>query len=191
LNTGRARARRAAPSAPHVAATSGQALAVAALLLVGDFVPSLLSPLSGAISDRFDRKHVVVVCELVQGAALLVLAVALPPLPVLLLLVAVRAVAGQMFQPASRAVIPALVAEKDLETANSTLGFGTNGAQALGPLVAAALLPLIGVSGILLAPPIAASAPACRRHSPARRSNHPAAATRPARRPHPRVRAVA
>lgn len=134
----------------HVAATSGQALAVAALLLVGDFVPSLLSPLSGAISDRFDRKHVMVVCELVQGVVLLAIALTLPPLPVLLLLVAVRAVAGQVFQPASRAGIPALVAEKDLATANSTLGFGTNGAEALGPLVAAALLPLIGVPGVLL-----------------------------------------
>jgi MFS family permease len=134
----------------HVAATSGQALAVAALLLVGDFVPSLLSPLSGAISDRFDRKRVMVVCEFVQGAAVLAIALTLPALPVLLLLVAVRALAGQVFQPASRAAIPALVAEKDLETANSTLGLGTNGAEALGPLLAAALLPLIGVTGVLL-----------------------------------------
>ncbi len=91
-----------------------------------------------------------IVCELVQGAALLVIALTLPPLPVLLLLVAVRAVAGQVFQPAARAGIPALVAEKDLATANSTLGFGTNGAEALGPLLAAALLPLIGVPGVLL-----------------------------------------
>jgi hypothetical protein len=59
-------------------------------------------------------------------------------------------VVGQVFQPASRAGIPALVAEPDLETANSTLGFGTNGAEALGPLAAAALLPLIGVRGVLL-----------------------------------------
>ena len=37
--------------------------------------------------------------------------------------------------------------------------------------------------------PIAASTPARGRHSAALRSDHPAAATRPARRPHPRVRA--
>jgi hypothetical protein len=37
--------------------------------------------------------------------------------------------------------------------------------------------------------PIVASTPARRRHSPALRSNHPAAATKPARRPHTRVRA--
>lgn len=138
----------------YVAATSGQALAVAALLLVGDFVPSLLAPLTGAISDRFDRRTVMIVCELVQGAVLLAIAVlimtTLPPLPLLLLLVAVRAVAGQVFQPASRAAVPALVAKRDLETANATMGFGTNGAEALGPLVAAALLPFVGVAGVLL-----------------------------------------
>jgi MFS family permease len=134
----------------HVAATSGQAIAVAALLFVGDLVPSALSPLSGAIGDRFDRKRVMITCELVQGAVLLAIALTLPALPLLLGLVAVRAVVGQVFQPASRAGIPALVAEPDLETANSTLGFGTNGAEALGPLAAAALLPSIGVRGVLL-----------------------------------------
>jgi len=134
----------------HVAATSGEAIAVAALLLVGDFVPSLFAPLAGAIGDRFDRRKVMIVCELVQGAALLAIALTLPPLPLLLLLVGVRAVAGQVFQPASRAAVPALVGRRDLETANATMGFGTNGAEALGPLVAAALLPFVGISGVLL-----------------------------------------
>ena len=134
----------------HVSATTGQALAVAALLLVGDFAPALLSPLSGAVSDRFDRRRVMIVSELVQGAVLVEIAVSLPPLPLLLVLVGVRALAGQVFQPASRAAIPALVPGRDLQAANSTLGFGTNGAEAIGPLLAAALFPIAGVRGVLL-----------------------------------------
>lgn len=134
----------------HVAATTGQALAVAALLLVGDLAPALFSPLSGAISDRFDRRRVMIVCEIVQGALLVVIAVTLPPLPLLLVLVGVRALAGQVFGPASRAAVPALVPARDLPAANSTLGFGTNGAEAIGPLLAAALLPIAGVRGVLL-----------------------------------------
>jgi MFS family permease len=134
----------------HVAATTGQALAVAALLLVGDFAPALLSPLSGAISDRFDRRRVMIVCELVQAALLVAVATTLPPLEFLLVLVGMRALAGQVFQPASRASIPALVPGRDLESANSTLGFGANGAEAIGPLLAAAMLPLLGVRGVLL-----------------------------------------
>ncbi len=134
----------------HVAQTTGQALAVAALLLVGDFAPALLSPISGALSDRFDRRRLMIACELVQCAVLVGIAFMLPALPLLLVLVGIRALAGQTFQPAARAAIPALVPGKDLEAANSTLGFGTNGAEAIGPLLAAALLPLIGIQGVLL-----------------------------------------
>jgi MFS family permease len=134
----------------HVADTAGAALAVSLLLLVGDFAPSLLSPLTGAISDRFDRKHVMIVCELAQGTLLLLIALTLPPLPLLLALVALRSTIGQTFQPASRAAIPALVDDRDLAAANSTIGFSTNGAEAIGPFIAAALFPLIGVRGILL-----------------------------------------
>jgi MFS family permease len=134
-----------------VAQSTGQALAVAALLLAGDFVPALLSPLTGAVGDRFDRRRVMIVCELVQAGLLAVIAVGLPPLPVLLGLVAARALTGAVFQAASRAALPALVPDRDLGRANSWLGFGTNGAEVIGPLLAAALLPLIGIRGVLLA----------------------------------------
>ncbi|RNL86788.1 MFS transporter [Halostreptopolyspora alba] len=133
-----------------VADSTGQALAVSVLLLVGDFAPALLGPITGAVSDRFDLRRVMVACEVAQGAALLLIALTLPPLPLLLLLVAARAVAGQVFLPASRAAVPALVRGRELESANSTVGFGTNGAEALGPLVAAALFPFIGVPGVLI-----------------------------------------
>ena len=68
----------------------------------------------------------------------------------LLVLVGVRAVAGQVFAPASRAAVPALVAGRDLETANATVGCGANGAEAVGPLLAAAMLLFLGVPGVLL-----------------------------------------
>lgn len=134
----------------YLAEDTGQAFAVAALLLVGDFAPALLGPLTGVLSDRFDLRRLMILCELVRAAAVLVIALALPPLPVLLGLVALRAVAGQVFQPASRAAMPVLVPDRQLESANSALGFGTNGMEALGPLVAAAALPLIGIRGVLL-----------------------------------------
>jgi MFS family permease len=133
-----------------VADTTGEGLAVALLLLVGDFAPALLGPLTGAVGDRFDLRKVMVAAEVVQGVVVLVIALALPPLPVLLALVAVRAVAGQVFQPASRAAVPGIVDGRDLEKANSLVGFGANAAEAFGPLLAAALLPVVGVRGVLL-----------------------------------------
>jgi MFS family permease len=133
-----------------VAGRTGDALAVALLLLVGDFAPSLLGPLTGAISDRFDLRRLMITAELVQCGLVLTIAVTLPPLPVLLVLVALRAVAGQVFLPASRSAMPALVADSELPAANALLGFGANSGEVLGPLLAAALVGVIGVPGVLL-----------------------------------------
>jgi MFS family permease len=134
----------------HVQSVLGKAIAVAALLLVGDFAPSLLSPLTGLISDRFDRRTVMIVCEVAQGVLLAVIAVTLPPLPILLALVGVRAVLGQIFVPASRAAVPSLVAEKDLAQANTALGLGSNSADVIGPFLAAVLLQFMDTRGVLI-----------------------------------------
>ncbi len=134
----------------YVAETTGQALAVAVLLLAGDFAPALLGPLTSTISDRFDLKRVMVGCELAQAGLLVVIALWLPSLPVLLALVALRAIAGQIFQPASRAAVPAVVPDRDLGSANAAIGIGTNGGEALGPLLAALLVPILDIRGVLL-----------------------------------------
>jgi MFS family permease len=129
--------------------STGQALAVAFLLIAADSVPGLFGPLTGVVSDRFDLRRVLVGCDVAQGLLTLAIAVLLPPLPVLLVLVGLRGVAAQVFQPAARSAVPVLVPDKDLETANSALGAGTFGLEAVGPLLAAALLPLLGTHGLL------------------------------------------
>jgi MFS family permease len=110
----------------------------------------LFGAFAGAVGDRFDLRRVMVVCDLLQGALVVAMAVTLPPLPVLLVLVAVRSVVAQVFQASSRSAVPALVKDEDLERANSALGAGTNGLEAIGPLVAAGLFLVMDVGGILL-----------------------------------------
>lgn len=61
----------------YVADGTGRAFAVAALLLVGDFAPALLGPLTGVLSDRFDLRRVMIGCELAQAVAVLVIALVL------------------------------------------------------------------------------------------------------------------
>jgi MFS family permease len=133
----------------YLEVSTGQALAVAFLLVAADFVPGLFGPVTGVVSDRFDLRRVLVGCDVAQGLLTLAIAVLLPPLPVLLVLVGLRGVAAQVFQPAARSAVPVLVPDKDLETANSALGAGTFGLEAVGPLLAAALLPLLGTHGLL------------------------------------------
>jgi MFS family permease len=134
----------------YVQGSTGAALAVALLLLAGDFVPGLFAAFAGVVGDRFDLKRVMVACDLVQGVLTVVMAVTLPPLTVLLVMVAVRSVTAQVFQASSRSAMPALVRDDQLETANSALGAGTNGLEAIGPIIAAGLFLITDVRGILL-----------------------------------------
>jgi MFS family permease len=128
----------------------GSGLAVALLLIAGDFVPGLISPLAGTVSDRFDKRAVMVGCELAQGVVVAVIALALPGLPLLLVLVALQACVAAVFQPASRSVVPDLVPDADLERGNAAIGFGTNGMDGFAPLAGAALLAWLSVRDLLL-----------------------------------------
>lgn len=134
----------------HLEGTSRAAIAAAMLLVACDFVPGLFGPLAGAIADRFDLRRVMIGCEVAQALLTAVIAIWLPELPVLLPLVAIRGFAAQIYLPASRSAVPSLVDDRDVESANSTLGAGTYGLEAAGPLVAAALFGLLDVRGLLL-----------------------------------------
>ena len=134
----------------HLADTTGQALSVALLLLVGDFAPALLGPLTGTVSDRFGPKRVMVVCDITQGAAVVLMLLVTEALLPLLILVGMRAVAGQVLLPASRSAVPMVVVDQDLDRANAGLGLGVNMAEIFGPILAAALLSALDVQAALV-----------------------------------------
>ncbi|TDD31100.1 MFS transporter [Actinomadura sp. KC06] len=134
----------------YLQAETGAAIAVALLLLAGDCVPGLFGPIAGLISDRYGLRRVMVASEVIQGLLVLAIAATLPPLPILLLLVAVRGIGATTFIAASRSALPRIVDDEDLEAGNAALGVGTYGLEALGPLIAAALFTLSGIRGVLL-----------------------------------------
>ncbi len=134
----------------YLQAETGAAVAVALLLLAGDCVPGLFGPVAGLIGDRYGLRRVMVACEVVQALLVLAIAVSLPPLPLLLVLVAARGIGSTTFTAASRSAVPRIVDDEDLEAANAALGVGTYGLEALGPLIAAALFALTGIRGVLL-----------------------------------------
>jgi MFS family permease len=134
----------------YVADLAGTGAAVGLLLLAGDFAPTLVGPVAGALADRLHRRRVMLACEVLQGFVVAAIVALRPPLAALLPLVAVRAALSTTFQPAARSALPDLVADADLDRANALLGFGTWGLDAAGPLLAAVLLPFLHVRGILV-----------------------------------------
>jgi MFS family permease len=119
----------------------------AALLLTFGVV-GLLSPLTGHLGDRVDRRLVLVVSEAV--AALFYLGMAFAHDPVWLIGLAFgSAVAEAPFVSASAATIPNLVErDEDISWANSLLGIGRNGGIMLGPVIGGVLLGVIGPSWV-------------------------------------------
>lgn len=114
--------------------------AVGLLLLAGDFVPALVSPLLGTIVDRTGGRRTMVTCELGQAVAVALIVLLTPSIPIVIVLFGARSILASTFQAASRASIAELVDDADLERANAVIGFGTHGLEAIGPLLAAALL---------------------------------------------------
>jgi MFS family permease len=98
----------------------------AALSLVGIafMLPRIVVTLAGGvISDRFERRWTMIFADLGRAIPIALLAlISLGPaqeLALIVVLVAVQAVAGSLFQPAEAALLPQLVEPEDLAAANS------------------------------------------------------------------------
>jgi MFS family permease len=133
----------------HVQESEGSGIAVGALLLMMT-LPRLLGPIAGAVADRMDQRRLMMATDLGQAGVIGAVVWFLPPLPVLMALVAASTVLSTLFSPAGRSAIPELVAADELGTANALIGTGTNLGLAAGPAAAGLLYASLGVRGTLL-----------------------------------------
>lgn len=132
----------------HVKATTDSGAAVAAVL-AAQILPRLLGPVAGAFADRFDRKPIMITCELGQMAVYALVAATTPSFWPLLGCVAVAALLATTFTPASRSSIPLLVRTEDLMGANAWAGIALNLQVVMGPAAGAALFEIVGFGAAL------------------------------------------
>jgi MFS family permease len=115
-----------------------------AALLVADFVPTIvIAVLLGPLVDRLSRRRLMIGADLVRFAAFCALPFATGPAMVVAL-AGVVGFANGFFRPALYAALPNLVADDELEDANSTFQGGENVSWMLGPLLAGVLLSISG-----------------------------------------------
>ena len=120
-------------------ATGGSALEVG-LTFAATAIPNvLLGPLAGALVDRWDRRMTMIACDILRAVLLLavpfVIEISVSLVYVMAFLIATVTL---LFRPAKTAVIPAVVEERDLVTANSMSSVADTAADLLG-------LPMAGV----------------------------------------------
>ena len=119
------------------------------LLMLSMSLPRLIGPFAGAVVDRVDATRLMVLCDLGEAALVGAVALFLPPLPVLLGLVAAASVLSTLFFPAGRSAVPDLVPGEDLAPANALLGSALNLSIAAGPALGALAFAAVGARGAL------------------------------------------
>ncbi len=112
---------------------TGSPLATA-LVFVAATLPNLLfSPIAGTFVDRWDHKEVMVVSDLLRAATVLLIPMAVVTNIVLVYpLVFVLTTISIFFRPARIAILPQIVREDELLTANSALWVGETMADIIG-----------------------------------------------------------
>lgn len=134
--------------AQHTPRGISASVAVGLLLLV-QVIPRFLGPFAGTLADRVDQRRLMAWCDGSQALLFGVMTIWLPPLPLLLALVACTSGLSTFFLPAGRSALPALVGEDDLVPANALLASGFNLSLAVGPGLGGLLVVFGGVRGAL------------------------------------------
>ncbi len=128
------------------------ALALTAFFFVTPLL--LLSPVAGAIVDRYNRRLMMMISDLASGATTVVLlALHVSGNLEVWHLFVINAVNGafQTFQwPAFSAAISVMLPKEQYGRANGLMGLAGSGPQVFAPMLAGALLVTLGFTGILL-----------------------------------------
>ncbi len=136
----------------YVFQLTGSALATGAMFIAGQLPQLLLGSVAGVFVDRWERKRTMVVANLLMmiGLLPLMLVQSVEWLWVVYLVSFWQSCIGQFFGPAENALLPTLVAEDQLVTANSLNALNNNLARLIGPALGGALGLSLGLAGIAL-----------------------------------------
>ena len=135
-----------------VARITGKASATGLVSIVGFATAGILAPLGGVLSDRFDRRKMMLAALASQAVLTAVLAVHLrshPNVGFMTALISLQGAAGAVGNPAAQALIPAMVPRDELLKAVSLLTVCWNSGRIFGSLLAAALATWMSASAVV------------------------------------------
>lgn len=128
-----------------VAISTGSALATGLVFFAATLPNLLLSPIAGTFVDRWDHKEVMVVSDILRAAIVLILPVAAVTNIILVYpLIFLVTTISVFFRPARVAILPRIVPEEDLLSANSALWVGETIADVIGYPLAGLFVALLG-----------------------------------------------
>jgi MFS family permease len=104
------------------------------LMMMATAAPSLLVGLfAGVIVDRYDRRTIMIVTELLRAVLILLIPVLVPlNIAWLYVIVALTSAIAQFYDPAHESVLPETAPEEELAAANSLMAISSFGSTAIG-----------------------------------------------------------
>jgi MFS family permease len=136
----------------YVYQTTGSTLATA-ILVACELLPHLLfGTVAGVFVDRWDRRRIMVVANVLQTAVVLLLLLVQSGewLWVVYVVTFVQTTIVTFFGPAENALLPNLVGAEHLIAANSLNSLNNNVARLVGPAVGGVVLGLFGLYGVIV-----------------------------------------
>lgn len=128
------------------------------LLLVAGLPQVIFGPIGGAFADRYSRRNIILLSDLISGVAMLSVVGLMLLLPAatdiilgwIFLVTILVTTAGAFFQPAIDAAVPDLVPENKVASANSLNEFSLNLAVLLGQGLGGVLFRFLGAPMLFL-----------------------------------------
>jgi MFS family permease len=136
----------------HIYNLTGSALATGAMFMASALPRLLLGSVAGVFADRWDRRRMMIVADVLRALVLLpLLFVQSADLIWVIYVVAfVMTVISQFFFPAKSAIIPQLVGERELLAANSLTAVSDSVTRLIGPSLGGALLAWSGLTSVVI-----------------------------------------
>src|SRR5215211_8930213 len=127
-------------------------LATGIMFMVGTLPRILFGSIAGVYVDRWDRQRTMVVADLSRAVLVLLLLLvrSADSIWIVYLVAFIESIVSQFFGPAENALLPQLVDESQLVTANSLNSLNNNLARLAGPALGGILLGSFGFQNVVL-----------------------------------------
>lgn len=138
----------------YIYEVTGSPLKMGITLIFSTLPSVILGPFAGVFADRYDRKKIIVLSDLINGCivgtiAMLIYTQAME-IWMLYLLAGLRSVTSTFFGPAIGAVVPSIVEKEQLIKANSLNQLSRSFTGILGYAAGGVMIAVLGIPGLFL-----------------------------------------
>ncbi|MCY4018616.1 MAG: MFS transporter [Chloroflexi bacterium] len=137
----------------YTAGTGYQGIAVSGFLIARMIPPLLMRPLAGVLADRFDRKRLLIISDVLRALAVLGLLITTQGpqyLPLIYVFTIIQFLVSSIFEPARNAIMPSVLYRHQLVIGNTLSSITWSTMLAIGAICGGIVAEIFGIRAALL-----------------------------------------